>query len=122
MLARDAVVVASIVVVGASWWLLPETVDLSDSYPLGALVLMTVALAAIFGASMSAVRGFVASAALAAVVAIVLLLTFDVPRPDYSGYAVLVIWLLALGMLIVVPLAWLSGLVSGWVWRRVAGR
>ena len=110
---RDAVVVGAILAAGASWWFLPGTVDMSDSYLPAMLILLTVALAAVLGASMSAVRGFVASAALAAVVAIVVVLTFDVSRPDYSGYAVLVIWLLAFVMLIVVPLAWLIGVVIG---------
>lgn len=122
-LARDVgTVVGSIIVVGGSWWLLPEMVDMSDSYVPAALIFMTVGLAAIFGASMSAVRGFVASAALAAVVVGGGLLTADVPTTDYSGLGAFGLWLFSLATLIVLSLAWLAGVVVGWAWRRVAGR
>jgi hypothetical protein len=114
-------VVAIVLIVGVPWFLLAEQ-DGEWWLPLETLAFLTAGLAVIFGASMSAVRGFTASAALAAAVIGGTVLGADVGGPDFYALNVVEVYLVAFGTLILVPLAWLVGFVIGSLWRRVARR
>ncbi len=63
---RDAVVVGAIVVVGGSWFV-GAGYGVEWWLPFEAAILLVVALAVIFGATLSTGRGIIATAALAAV-------------------------------------------------------
>ncbi len=114
-------VVAIVLIVGVPWFLLAEQ-DGEWWLPFETLAFLTAGLAVIFGASMSAVRGFAASAVLAAAVIGGTVLGADVGGADFYGLKVVGVYLVAFGTLILVPLAWLSGFVIGSMWRRAARR
>jgi hypothetical protein len=99
-------------VYGVEWWL-----------PFEAAILLVVALAVIFGATLSTGRGIIACAALAAVLisgSFLQRLAFE-SRGTSTREAVMtagsMVFALAVGTLIVLSLAWLSGVVIGSVWR-----
>jgi hypothetical protein len=104
---RDAIVVGAVFAVSAVvWW---AAFGIAST-----LISLTLALAVMFGAWLSTMRGFVASAVLVAVVIGFAVLTED---PDACCYAETFRPLVYIGTFILISLAWLSGVVIGWVWR-----
>jgi glycerol uptake facilitator-like aquaporin len=105
---RDAIVVGAILAASAVvWWVAFGTAS--------TLISLILALAVMFGAWLSAIRGLVASAVLAAVVIGITILTED---PDACCYAEMFRPLVVIGTFILISLAWVGGVVVGWVWRR----
>jgi hypothetical protein len=121
-MTRDVAAIGGILAVGAMWWFLAAAAD-ADSLPITynpsfeTVVLLSLALPAVFGATMSTVRGFVMSAVLVATVTGSIYLNADTSGPDYSGLNDVAIFILAFVTSFVVALAWLGGLVMGSAWR-----
>ncbi len=118
----DAFVVGAIVAAGGLWFV-GAGYGVEWWLPFEAAILLVVALAVIFGATLSIGRGIVATAALAAVLisgSFLARLAFE-SRGAMTREAVMttmgaIYWFAGM-TLIVLSLAWLSGVVIGSVWR-----
>ena len=124
-LTRDVAAVGGILGVGAMWWFLATAADpdslerlpINRNPSFETVVLLTLALPVIFGATMSTSRGFVMSAVLVATVTGSLYVNTDTSGPDYSGLNNVAVFILAFVTSFVVALAWLSGVVIASIWR-----
>ncbi len=79
-----------------------------------AVILVTLAIAVIFGASLSTLTGFAASAILAVTLVAGSLLLSD---RDASGEVSSLLPIVVIGVLVLYLLAWLGGVMIGWTWR-----
>jgi hypothetical protein len=114
---RDAVVVGGIL--AASGIAASVAFGTGSARLLSMVVFLTLALPVIFGASMRTGRGFVASAVLAAVVIGAWVVFWDPANEVVYSVSLAVV---LIGGTILYTMAWLLGLVVGFVWRWMRRR